>query len=307
MPDSDVQHEYEALTRGGGFVDLGERTLIELFGPDRAAFLHNFCTNEIRKLPIGGGCEAFITNVQGKVLAHFHVWDRPESLIIETVGGLGEKLVAHLDRYLIREQVQIVDRSQESGELLLAGPQADAVLKWSVLPYLEPRRVEIVKPLCYLLYLPRGSVGEVAKSLAAGGAVACSKEALEMARLEAGFPWQGHDITDEPLAPEVGRDRQAISYVKGCYLGQETIARIDALGHVNRLLVGVAFDSADVPAIGTELRAGDKTVGHVTSAAFSPRLNQPLALAYIRRGHNEPGSRLSSACGEATVVKLPLE
>jgi folate-binding protein YgfZ len=129
---------------------------------------------------------------------------------------------------------------------------------------------------------------------------------LEIARLEAGFPWFGIDITADNLAPEVGRDKQAISYVKGCYLGQETIARIDALGHVNRLLVGVAIEAAAVPPQGSELTAAGKTVGHVTSAVFSPRLQAPLALAYVRRGYNEPGAKLTSTAGPARVVALPL-
>jgi folate-binding protein YgfZ len=127
-----------------------------------------------------------------------------------------------------------------------------------------------------------------------------------MARLEAGFPWYGQDISEENLAPEVGRDPQAISYVKGCYLGQETIARIDALGHVNRMLVGVGFETADAPSPGTELFCDGKGVGRVTSAAFSPKLQAALALAYVRRGHHEPGSQLSSAIGRVGVVRLPL-
>lgn len=306
MPTAKDLHEYEALTGGAGLVDLGPRTLIELSGADRASFLHNFCTNDIRKLAPGESCEAFITSVQGKVLAHVQVFAGAESLLVETVGGWNEKLMAHLDRYLIREQVQLVDRSQEWGELLLAGANAKAALDSVRAQSFDVRRVEIVQPQCHALILPREQLAGVATSLAAAGVVPCGEAALEMARLEAGFPWYGRDITDENLAPEVGRDKQAISYVKGCYLGQETIARIDALGHVNRLLVGVAFDAAEIPPAATELLAGDKVVGQVTSAAYSPRLGKPLALAYVRRGHNEPPSLLQSSVGSATVVQLPL-
>jgi folate-binding protein YgfZ len=300
MPTEQSLHQYEALAAGAGFVELGQRTQIEALGCDRATFLNNLCTNDIRKLAPGQACEAFFTNVQGKVLAHVHVWARPESLVIETVAGLGEKLLAHLDRYLIREQVELLDRSQQWTVFLLGGAQAAGALH-----YVGPQ-VEITRPALYLLSCPLDQADNVRKALHAAGATPCESAALEMARIEAGFPWYGQDISEENLAPEVGRDKQAISYVKGCYLGQETIARIDALGHVNRLLTGVAFQGGDVPPRGAELFSGDKAVGQVTSAAFSPKLQAPLALAYVRRGHHEPGQRLTSTQGPAIVVKVPL-
>src|SRR5262249_33064178 len=105
---------------------------------------------------------------------------------------------------------------------------------------------------------------------------------------------------------ELGRDALAISFTKGCYLGQETVARIDALGHVNQTLRGLRFHGQTVPTPGTVLTVADKTVAHVTSAAFSPRLNAPLALGYVRHGQTAPGTQLRSSLGEATVVEFPL-
>ncbi len=142
--------------------------------------------------------------------------------------------------------------------------------------------------------------------LVAAGATECRPAAFDAARIEWGFPLYGVDITDKNLPQEVARDALAISFVKGCYLGQETVARIDALGHVNKLLVGVRFHGATVPSPDTELSAAGQTVGHVTSATYSPRLSAPLALAYVRRGSNEPGTKLSSALGDAAVVRLPV-
>jgi hypothetical protein len=130
-------------------------------------------------------------------------------------------------------------------------------------------------------------------------------QALEIARIEAGFPWFGVDLSDKNLPQEAARDRQAISFVKGCYIGQETVARIDALGHVNKTLVGVKFSGARVPDPGMELKAGEQSAGHVTSACFSPRLQAPLALAWVRRGNNEPGAAVDSPLGRAEVVSLP--
>jgi folate-binding protein YgfZ len=322
MAPEDSICQYEALTRGVGLVALGSRTQIELLGRDRTTFLHNLCTNDIRKLPIGQGCETFFTNVQGKVLAHVHAWAGDESLIVETVPGLGEKLLAHLDRYLIREQVELVDRSQQWTEFLLGGAKSVELLARCGLALehtqlshrtaqiagfeISLRRVDITLPAAFLLSCAIEHANQIEQALEAAGAIRCGWDALEMARLETGFPWYGQDISEENLAPEVGRDPQAISYVKGCYLGQETIARIDALGHVNRMLVGVGFETADAPSPGTELFCDGKGVGRVTSAAFSPKLQAALALAYVRRGHHEPGSQLSSAIGRVGVVKLPL-
>jgi folate-binding protein YgfZ len=134
----------------------------------------------------------------------------------------------------------------------------------------------------------------------------CDADAVEAARIEAGAPLFGRDITLENLPQEVGRDAQAISFTKGCYLGQETVARIDALGHVNKLLVGVKFAGDQLPAARTPLRAGGKSAGEVTSAAWSPRLGAVLALAYVKRLLAKPGTRLESDAGSAEVVALPL-
>ena len=113
------------------------------------------------------------------------------------------------------------------------------------------------------------------------------------------------DITEKNLPQEVARDQLAIHFQKGCYLGQETVARIDALGHVNRLLVGVRFESSETPAVGTELSRQGKAVGAVTSSAWSPRLNAAVALAYVRRNCHEPNTLLDSAFGPARVSSLP--
>ena len=138
------------------------------------------------------------------------------------------------------------------------------------------------------------------------GLLVGAPEAFAAARIEAGFPLFGVDFNEENLPQEVGRDVQAISFTKGCYLGQETVARIDALGHVNQRLVGVRFVGSDMPAGGLELTRDGRIVGSVTSAAFSPKFGLPIALAMVRRESNSPGTRLDSAIGECEVVSLPV-
>ena len=322
MPE-DRDAQYKSLTAGAGFVDLSDRTQIELTGEDRAKFLHSFCTNDILVLAPGEGCEAFLTDVKGRILGYVFVFCGGDSLIMETVPGQTAALIEHLDRYLIREQVLLHDRTDEFGELLLSGQESESLITKLVESHVPKRplehvdvrlagcrvwlrRVPLTGPVSFLIGCPAGDVQSVAHALQDAGAAACGADALETARIEAGSPFYGQDVTSGNFPQEVNRDAPAVNFKKGCYLGQETVARIDALGHVNRKLAGVRFGGERVPAAGTELLVDGKTVGHVTSAAHSPRLEAPLALAYVRRGHNEPGAKLSSPAGNAEVITLPL-
>jgi folate-binding protein YgfZ len=299
--------------------------LVEMAGEDPAVFLNRLATNKVDGLPVGGGCEAFLTNAKGHILHYVAVLNRSDSLLLLTSGSQPAKLLAHLDHYLIRDRVEIHDRSRQWAALILAGPEAGPLLArqcGSPVPEQYLSHVEgslATTSLCLCcLELPTGRVGtylliieakqlpEVWRVLRAAGARPCGQQALETFRIEAGWPHYGRDLTEDNLPQEVGRDRLAISFTKGCYLGQETVARIDSRGHVNRLLTGLVFVSPQVPKSGAELRAGTAVVGEVTSAAFSPARNAAVALGYVRRGHNKPGNSLESAAGPATVVSLPM-
>jgi folate-binding protein YgfZ len=315
--------QYHALVERAALVDLGRRTQIELAGADRASFLHNLCTNEIRKLAVGSGCETFLTSVQGRTLAHVFVFAGPDSLVIDTVPGQGETILAHLDHYLVSEQVVISDRTAEWSEFFLAGGDSERILRQCTEARIGEvrlahapasvagktvwlRRADLAGPIGFLIAAPSGDIAAVRAALSERGAVVCSGAAFEAARVEWGFPLFGPDISDKNLPQEIARDKLAISFVKGCYLGQETVARIDALGHVNKTLVGVRFESSVIPQPGTQLESAEQSVGQITSAVYSPRLAAPLALAYMRRGSNLPGTRLTSAAGESEVVALPV-
>jgi len=315
--------EYIALTAGAGLVDCSDRTQIEITGDDRAAFLHNLSTAAIKSLQPGQGCEAFALDVRGHTLGHFLVCCMPHSLIIDSVAGENERLAAHFEKYHIRERIEIHDRTAQWGELLLSGAKA-RILLGSILGRDLPseplshceariaeqtawlRSVEITGSGGVLISANMESISAIAAALVAAGGTRCGGAALETARIEAGWPIFGIDISDKNLPQEVDRNARAISFTKGCYLGQETVARIDALGHVNKTLCGVRFSGNEMPSSGVELRSGDAVVGTVTSATFSPRLSAPLALAYLRRGFNTPGTKLAVPSGDAEVVTLPL-
>ena len=320
-PTAEFNEQYAALTAAAGYAELPSRTLLEIRGRDRVGFLHAFCTNNIKALAAGQGCEAFITSPQGKTLGHVLVFAEADSLLVETSPGQAATLIAHFDRYVISEDVQFIDRTREWSELLVAGSGAASLaegLTNATLPPAVPSvvrgqmagrpvavcRVPLLGPSSIAFIGANADIAEVA-ALLANTAVRCAETALETARLEAGFPLFGADITADNLPQEVGRDAKAISFTKGCYLGQETVARIDALGHVNRKLASVRFVGDTIPPANTPLLAGDKEIGHVTSAAWSPAFNSPLALAYVRTAHARPGSQLTSPLGPAIVVTLP--
>lgn len=327
MSDSDLNAswpvQYEALTTQCGYVHLGGRTQIELAGTDGVTFLNNLCTNDIKRLSSGAGCEAYLTTVQGKVLAHILAFRTPQSVIVETAPGQADTLLAHLDRYIITEDVQLVNRTDEWSEILVAGTGAESCLQ--KIGVKEPlrelgqhqqlevsssrawaRRVPFVQGFAVVLVAETSSLDALVKALDEVGAVQCTEDVFHMVRIESGFPWFPLDITPDNLPQEVGRDEQAISFTKGCYLGQETVARLDALGHVNRMLTGLRLDSRDLPAIGAEVFHQDKPAGRITSAALSPILDRALALAYVRCNATDPATQLTLDSRMAEVVSLPL-
>jgi tRNA-modifying protein YgfZ len=315
--------QYDALTQRVGFAELPSRTTISVSGTDRAQFLQSFTTNDIKKLGPGQGCEAFVTSSQGKTLGHILIFCEADYHTIATTPRQAATLIGHFERYVITEDVQFIDRTAEFCHLLVAGPKAAEIL--TALTGADPpqallahapgtiarrpvilRRVEYAGPLSYFVQTAAVDTAPIAAALTSAGAAPCDNAVVESARLESGVPLFGLDITPDNLPQEVARDAQAISFTKGCYLGQETVARIDAIGHVNRLLVGLKFSGDELPASGTILMAEHQQVGHVTSAAWSPRLAAPLALGYVRRSHAKKGSLLNSDLGPAEVVGLPL-
>jgi folate-binding protein YgfZ len=320
QPAAEILRQYQTLVSGFGLVDVHDRTHVEVSGADRARFLHGFCTNDIIGLQAGQGCEAFLTNAKGRVLGHVLVFCDRQSLALESVPGQTEVITNHLDRYIIREDVALADVSRGLNELLLAGRGAEAALtELSDVPFpADPlehaacrlagiearvRRVPLSTGPSFLVVSAHENETQLRGRLLAAGAVVCNDAALEMLRIEAGFPYYGRDITEENLPQEVNRDRRAISFSKGCYLGQETVARIDALGHVNRLLVRLRWKTPDIPPVGPVLGPDRRPVLRVTSAAWSPGNNAPLSLAYVRREHSQVGTRIETVCGEAEVVQ----
>jgi folate-binding protein YgfZ len=300
--------QYQSLRTGCGFVELRDWSSVTVTGADRQKFLNSFCTNDVKRLLPGDACEAFFTNVKGKIVGHGIISCRQDELVIIGVPEQSPTLIAHLDRYLIREDVKLQDTTDERCHVLIAGGKAvrDALQ----LLQSQPESVPAIIP-CKLVgneheRLIESSQRQLPELIDAlvrmGGSPANS--AFDAARIEAGTPLFKVDFDDSNLPQEVGRDAEAISFTKGCYLGQETVARIDALGHVNQRIVGVRFFGREVPAVGMELTNAGGVVGRVTSSSHSPAIGAPLALAMVRREANAIGTRLESAAGACEVIAL---
>ena len=317
--------DYHRLTEGAGYVCLEPAwTDLRVGGTDRAKFLHGLCTNDIRRLEAGQGCEAFVTQVQGKTLGHGIVLADSDALWVLGAPGQASTLLKHWEFYHIREDVVMQDETPAYRTLLVGGQE--------VVSRLAENGIQLPVRTRYSHVLVETNVGEsrwiwfdpeasvllavvAEKDLAKWtewlehvGVSACQVGAWEALRLELGWPMFGRDIRPENFPQEVGRDALAISFTKGCYLGQETVARIDALGHVNRVLRGLRWPS-DFPChVDTPYQHQGKIAAFVTSASYSPRLRGTLALGYVRRAWQEPGSfvPLGDNCS-AEVLALPLK
>ena len=319
--EPDTVADYGQLNEASGWVDVSERTLLQLTGDDRFVFLHNMCTNEIKALQVGQGTELFLTTVQGKVLAYGFAHNRSNDILLDTSAGQASAMIAHLDRYVIREDVAL--QEAELSCLVVTGQASTQVLAdvagiplpEEPLANAEGQFAGATITICrypfthwptYCILLPPEVLPAFAEQLTEAGCHRCPLEVWEALRVEAGVPEYGRDIDETNLPQEVGRDAEAISFVKGCYLGQETVARIDALGHVNRMLVGVELAGGEMHP-GDEFLVEQKPVGRLTSVAVSPRTGKAIGLATVKRGFHECGTVLTSAHGTAEVCRSPAQ
>lgn len=313
------QQEYQAATTTTAVFDLSDRTQIEITGKDRQRFLHNYCTNDIKGLEPGSSCEAFVTNGKSRVLAHIFVFAGADSFWVD--GGLtsADALIAHLGRYVITADVQLLDRTDEYGELLVSGPAAPDHLARLGLDCqgveqhqhvtcnrngcrLDVRRVDLLGQPGLLLSTARSALVSLWRDIVEAGATPAGAEAFHACRIEAGLPLYGLDLSADHLAPEAARSGRAISLTKGCYLGQEPIARIDARGHLNRELRGVALERGPTPKPGDKVVSEDnRKIGAITSAAVVPGTEGPIALAYLRHSHTTPESNVRVRIGDIEV------
>jgi folate-binding protein YgfZ len=313
--------EYWALRNRLGLVDISHLGLLRITGKDRLSFLNGLLTNEVSKLTEGEGIHSALLNTKARVLADLYLYAREDELIVDTGDAEGANVKEILDRFIITEDVQIKDINSEFVHLSLQGQLATesaTELLGISLTDMKPLQTKMIGPTMianrdrtgqsgYDLIVPNHEAEAVWQGLLLKGATPIGLDAIEILRLEAGYPRYGVDVDENTIILEAGY-KDAISFSKGCYLGQEVVARATHIGRVNKNLIQFKTESDHPPIRKSKLVADGKEAGYVTSAAFSPGLKGVVGLGYAQRDFAKEGTRLIIESDKgplpATITKL---
>ena len=315
----DVAAEYRALREGVGIADRSAAGRLELLGPDRQRFLNAYLTCDVKALAPGQGAYGFVTSPQGRILADAVVLVHADRLWVELPPGTGEAIANHLRKYILADQVE-VRTLDDMLPITLVGPEARAALGDAAVPEEGPAhartfvhgtevtlsRTERMGEPAFTLWASASIAGLLVETLIErAGARPVGHAALETLRVEAGIPRFGREFGPANF-PQETRDEAAVSYTKGCYLGQEVVARIHYRGGVQKGLQGLLFAPGAPPAAGTPLVVEGREVGAVGTALSSIALDRPIGLAILHKRAAEPGVRLELPDGVvAEIAPLP--
>ena len=324
---SGAREEFAALISGCGVYDLGFRARISLNGGDRVRWMNGMVTNNIRDLATGHGVYAFLLNPQGRILGDMFVFNLGETLVVETDRSQLEKILATFDHYIIMDDVEVTNISEEWTALGLAGPMSRGVLNAAGIsvPELQPLQTHVAHCQCdcgclecmvvrgederresYEIWLAPKDVLKTWHGLLTAGATPVGSEALERLRIASGVPLYGVDIRERDLPQETEQAR-ALNFNKGCYVGQEIVERIRSRGNVHRKFSGFLIEGAGNVVAGDKIISGEKEVGEITSAGVvpTPSGERTAALGYIRREVGTPGREVTIGAVKAVVTQLP--
>ena len=330
----DVAAEYTAINNSAGLWHHAHGGLVEVGGQDRVGWLHNLLTQDIKNLSPGDGHYAFAVNVKGRIVFDLHVWMDRQAIWLDLDRRTLNDARAHLDKYIITEDVTLTDRSEEFVRLVLLGPKGGAILSEfgathaSAMAHFQHTPMDIagagvrllrqpeLGPCGWALNVPSESATEVRSELLRVGEplglIPVGLDAMNVQRIEAGVPWPMSEIDNTVLPAETGQFDRAVSFNKGCYLGQEIVERMRTRGSVARALVGLRLNSADDAEGFTEgvgLLHDGKTVGVITSTCKSLSSGSWIGLGYVRQAQSESGVELaiesSTPSASVTVCTLP--
>ncbi|HEY5627349.1 MAG TPA: aminomethyltransferase family protein [Nitrospira sp.] len=328
----DVVAEHRAVRQTVGLSDLSHRGKVRVTGDDRVKWLQSVISNDILPLQPGQGRYSSFLTHKGKMLTYFRVYLQAEAVILEDAGEIGDATHAALRKFLLYGTKAKMENCRESwGLLLVSGPKASLVVKAAFgtdVEDLQPVhfinaaiggqqamiiRTEETGEQDYEVLIPaEGLVAAWDRLMQAGaphGIKPFGSQAREALRMEAGIPKAGPDLNEEVVPPEANLESKAFSLSKGCYPGQEVVARMDTYGNVRRKLVGLILKDSTVPPHGAKLYSGDREIGWVSSATRSPRLNAVIAFGYPLREFAAPETALTVEIEgkrlPATVKALP--
>jgi aminomethyltransferase len=268
---------YSALRHGAAWIDLSSRGRIIARGRDAARFLHNVTSNDVKKMVPGDTCYAFLLTPQGRIVADLHLLSLDDRFLIDTEPELRDKVRAQILKYKVADQVELEDVTEQTTAIGVEGPNAPAIApppsEFRVVPF------TVTGQPGYRVYSEPEKTAEIVRYLEAAGAVAATADDARLIRIENGKPRYGDEIVETSL-PQETEQMHAVSFTKGCYIGQEIVERIRARGHVNRHLVRLELEGAEPPAPGKQTVNGQEA--DVMSAVYSPDLGKVIALAYVR-------------------------
>lgn len=297
---------YRALTEHAAVVRRGDRGVLVVTGSDRLSWLQGLLTNDVVALPMGGVCDAAYLTPQGRMITDLRVFNLSDGVWLDVPAPLAEALFTRLNALLFSEDAQITNRSSELSIVEVHGPHAPEMVAG-----LAMIRADAFDLPGFTAFVPAAAVAAFVDELTARGAPDTNLETLDIIRIEAGRPAFLVDMDEQTIPLEAGLEERAISFTKGCYVGQEVIVRVMQRGggRVARKLVGLRLAKGTLPKGGEPISSGDKAIGRLTSAAWSPAVEVGIALGYVHRDFTEPGTEVNVGTPPAQlagqVVALP--
>lgn len=310
-----LAEDFRSIHESAAIGATSERRQIAVSGSDRASYLQGLLTNDIVALSPGTGCYAAWLSPQGRMLTDMHVLQSESLILLDVPADVEEATVARLEQFIFSEDVQVASLSAHITGVWVHGPLAADIVErvltgasglgaWSdyqhaKVPFaggdVSVARIDQLGVPGFCVYVERARAADLVAAFEHAGARRAGYEAMTAARVEAGYPLFGVDMKDDTIPLEAGIEQRAISFSKGCYVGQEVIIRVLHRGHgrVARKLVSLRFEGV-LPEAGSKLHAGDKEIGYVTSVAESPRLGS-IGLGYVHRDFTAAGTTLREA------------
>jgi folate-binding protein YgfZ len=319
---------YQAARHHAAVIDRSDRGRIVVSGPDRASYLQGLLTNDIVALGAGHGCYAAYLTAQGRMIADLYVYELGDVILLTMDLAVKDLVLTKLDQFIFSEQVQLGDVTDSYAQIALVGPEAPEQLstvlsgvspealrglrehenlrtEWNAELTIVTRVTDTGEP-GFDVFVERKNGDAVTAAMVAAGGVRLDGQTAETLRIEGGVPLFNRDMDAETIPLEAGIESRAISFTKGCYVGQEVVIRVLHRGHgrVARKLVGLLLSGEQAPAPSTVVRGGDRDIGRVTSSTRSPALQRPIALAYVHRDFVAPGTAvtLDGVAGEVTTL-----
>ena len=324
----DKMSEYQAVRENLGIIDLSSRGKLRLSGKDHLKFLQGMLSNDVMKLEEGKGVYATILTVKGRMISDMKVYKDKESVLLDLEPGLNQKVLELLTKFRLSYKANIDDISETTGLISIQGPKAHKLLESLLEETISKmKEYDFIKrdfrgseltivsvnrtgEKGFDLFIDNEDVQHLWEELLEKGrelnTLPFGYDTLNTLRIEAGIPLYNIDMDENNIPIEAGI-WNALDFEKGCYVGQEVVARIKWRGHVNWHLMGFECDGELPPQIGDEILDGDRKIGRITSSTFSPGLNKPLSLGYIRREFKNAGTKVQIKGSDSSVVQAQVK